>query len=173
MRPFHFSPTWRFTVILVKTHVTVPWRFRASAARGDLEKRTARVARALLFALAAYVAIIWVAGLLGDSEPKPTLPGIAILIAAAVVLPGLATKKRRLSGATGSAALRAHAARSALCAYLSLIASVGLSISGNLSHSVGQTRLRLESFCRSWSAGVGKPCAGRRVIVANKVRPTP
>jgi divalent metal cation (Fe/Co/Zn/Cd) transporter len=48
------------------------------------------------------------------------------LVAAAVVMPWLAKEKRRLSGATGSAALRADAAQSALCAYLSLIALAGL-----------------------------------------------
>jgi divalent metal cation (Fe/Co/Zn/Cd) transporter len=81
-----------------------------------------------MFALAAYVAITSVASLLGYSEPKPTLLGIAILIAAAVVMPWLAKEKRRLSGATGSAALRADAAQSALCACLSLIALAGLAI---------------------------------------------
>jgi divalent metal cation (Fe/Co/Zn/Cd) transporter len=104
----------------------VLWRFRASAARGDVEKRAARIAGALLFALAAFVAVTSVTSLLGYSEPKPTLLGIAILLAAAAVMPWLAKEKRRLSGATGSAALRADAAQSALCAYLSLIALVGL-----------------------------------------------
>ena len=108
--------------------VVVLWRFRASAAHEDAERRAARVAGALLFALAAYVAITSVASLLGYSEPKPTLLGIAILVAAAVVMPWLAKEKRRLSGATGSAALRADAAQSALCAYLSLIALAGLAI---------------------------------------------
>ena len=81
-----------------------------------------------MFALAAYVAITSVASLLGYSEPKPTLLGVGILVAAAVVMPWLAKEKRRLSGATGSAALRADAAQSALCAYLSLIALAGLTI---------------------------------------------
>src|SRR5450755_3599084 len=108
--------------------VVVLWRFRASAARGNAERRAARVAGALLFALAAYVAITSVASLLGYSEPKPTILGIAILVAAAVVMPWLAREKRRLSGATGSAALRADAAQSALCAYLSLMALAGLAI---------------------------------------------
>ena len=108
--------------------VVVLWRFRATAAHGDAERRAARVAGALLFALAAYVAITSVASLLGYSEPKPTLLGIAILVAAAVAMPWLAKEKRRLSGATGSAALRADAAQSALCAYLSLIALAGLAI---------------------------------------------
>jgi divalent metal cation (Fe/Co/Zn/Cd) transporter len=108
--------------------VVVLWRFRASAAREDAERRPARVAGALLFALAAYVAITSVASLLCYSEPKPTLLGLAILVAAAVVMPWLAKEKRRLSGATGSAALRADAAQSALCAYLSLIGLTGLAI---------------------------------------------
>jgi divalent metal cation (Fe/Co/Zn/Cd) transporter len=108
--------------------VVVLWRFRESAAHEDVEKRAARVAGGLLFALAAYVTITSVASLLGYSEPKPTLLGIAILVAAATIMPWLAKEKRRLSGVTGSAALRADAAQSALCAYLSLIALSGLAI---------------------------------------------
>jgi divalent metal cation (Fe/Co/Zn/Cd) transporter len=108
--------------------VVVLWRFRASDAHEDVEKRAARVAGALLFALAAYVAITSVMSLLGYSEPKPTLLGIAILVAAAAVMPWLAREKRGLSEATGSAALRADAAQSALCACLSLIALAGLAI---------------------------------------------
>jgi divalent metal cation (Fe/Co/Zn/Cd) transporter len=108
--------------------IVVLWRFRASDAHEDVEKRAARVAGAMLFALAAYVAIISVASLLGYSEPKSTFLGIAILVAAAVVMPWLAREKRRLSVTTGSAALRADAAQSAVCAYLSLIALAGLAI---------------------------------------------
>src|SRR5208282_5313664 len=100
----------------------------AGAAHEDVEKQAARVAGALLFALAAYVAITSVASLLGYSEPKTTLLGIAILVAAAAVMPWLAIEKRRLSRATGSATLRADAAQSALCAYLSLIALTGLAM---------------------------------------------
>jgi divalent metal cation (Fe/Co/Zn/Cd) transporter len=108
--------------------VVVLWRFRARATHEHAERQAAHVAGALLFALAAFVAITSVTSLLGYSEPKPTLLGIAILVAAAAVMPWLAREKRRLSGATGSAALRADAAQSALCAYLSLIALAGLAI---------------------------------------------
>jgi divalent metal cation (Fe/Co/Zn/Cd) transporter len=108
--------------------VVVLWRFRKGAEHGDAERRAARIAGALLFVLAIYVAVTSVTSLLGYSEPKPTFLGIAILVAAAVAMPWLAREKRRLSGATGSAALRADAAQSALCAYLSLIALAGLAI---------------------------------------------
>src|ERR1022692_4733635 len=45
----------------------VLWRFRASDAHKDVEKRAARLAGTLLFALTAYVAITSVVSLLGYS----------------------------------------------------------------------------------------------------------
>ena len=108
--------------------VVVLWRFRVSDAHADAERRAASIAGVLLFVLAGCVLATSVMALLGYSEPKPTLLGIAILVAAAVVMPWLAMEKRRLSGATGSGALGADAAQSALCAYLSLIAWSGLAI---------------------------------------------
>jgi divalent metal cation (Fe/Co/Zn/Cd) transporter len=105
----------------------VLWRFRSSAQERS-EKQVARMAAALLFILAAYVAVVSAMTLLGHREAKTTYWGIAILIGAAVIMPWLAKEKRRLSAITGSAALRADAAESALCAYLSAIALVGLGI---------------------------------------------
>ncbi|MGA8618141.1 MAG: hypothetical protein WB660_06415 [Candidatus Sulfotelmatobacter sp.] len=52
--------------------VVVLWRFRASDAHEDVEKRAARIAGALLFALAAFVAATSVTSLQGYREPKPT-----------------------------------------------------------------------------------------------------
>jgi divalent metal cation (Fe/Co/Zn/Cd) transporter len=106
----------------------VLWRFRAHGVPEQVEARASRIAGILLFVLAAYVVAVSTLTLLGYSEPKPTYLGIAILIAAAAVMPWLAREKRRLSSATGSAALRADSAQSALCAYLSLIALVGLGV---------------------------------------------
>jgi len=63
----------------------VLWRFRASDAHEDVERRAARVAGTLLFALAAFVAVTSVTSLLGYHQPKPTFLGIAILVAAAVM----------------------------------------------------------------------------------------
>jgi divalent metal cation (Fe/Co/Zn/Cd) transporter len=108
--------------------VVVLWRFRANAPQEHIERRAARIAGVLLFVLAAYVVAAVAMALLGYSEPKPTLLGIVVLIAAAVVMPWLAKEKRRLSASTGSAALRADAAESALCAYLSVIALAGLAV---------------------------------------------
>jgi divalent metal cation (Fe/Co/Zn/Cd) transporter len=108
--------------------IVVLWRFRAHAAQEQSENLAARIAAVLLFVLAAYVAVASVMTLLGHSEPKTTYLGIAILIAAGAIMPWLAKEKRRLSAITGSAALRADAAESALCAYLSLVALAGLGV---------------------------------------------
>jgi divalent metal cation (Fe/Co/Zn/Cd) transporter len=106
--------------------IIVLWRFRAHASQEQSENVAARIAGVLLFMLAAYVGVASVMTLSGHSEPKTTYLGIAILIAAAAIMPWLAKEKRRLSAITGSAALRADAAESALCGYLSLVALVGL-----------------------------------------------
>jgi divalent metal cation (Fe/Co/Zn/Cd) transporter len=108
--------------------IVVLWRFRTHAAQDQSENLAARIAAVLLFVLAAYVAMISVMTLLGHSEAKTTFLGISILIAAAAVMPWLAKEKRKLSAVTGSAALRADAAESTLCAYLSLVALCGLGV---------------------------------------------
>jgi divalent metal cation (Fe/Co/Zn/Cd) transporter len=108
--------------------IIVLWRFRAHADEEQSEKHAARIAAMLLFILAAYVVVVSTMTLLGFSEPKTTYPGISILIAAVAIMPWLAKEKHRLSAITGSAALRADAAESALCAYLALVALVGLGI---------------------------------------------
>jgi len=106
--------------------VVVYWRFRSKGSDERTEKSAARITGSLLFALAAYVALVAALALLGHSEVRPSFLGIVVLIAAAVVMPLLAQQKRRLSALTASAALRADAAESALCGYLSIIALAGL-----------------------------------------------
>ena len=116
------------SVIELASAVVVLWRFRSGPACEIEESRAARIAGALLFVLAACVATVSAASLLGYGEPKPSVTGIAILLLAAVVMPLLAREKRRLSAATGSAALRADAAESAVCAYLSVLALLGVGL---------------------------------------------
>jgi divalent metal cation (Fe/Co/Zn/Cd) transporter len=140
----------------------VLWRFRAAAPHEQVERRAARLAGALLFALAAYVAVSSALSLLGYSEPGPAPVGIVILVAALAVMPWLAKEKRSLSAATGSAALRADAAQSALCTYLSFIALVGLAVNA-IWHIVWAdpvaALLIIPLVLREgWEAMRGKPC---------------
>jgi divalent metal cation (Fe/Co/Zn/Cd) transporter len=104
----------------------VLWRFRRNAPDENTERRAARIAGVLLLILTVYVLAASAATLLGYSEARPSLLGIIVLIAAAIIMPWLAQQKSRLSALTGSASLRADAAESRLCAYLSLTALLGL-----------------------------------------------
>jgi divalent metal cation (Fe/Co/Zn/Cd) transporter len=106
----------------------VLWRFRDRLRSEQVEQLAARIAGALLFAVAAWVLGASAVSLLGYHEPQPTYLGLAVLAGAAVIMPWLARQKRQLSAMTNSAALRADAAESALCAYLSWIALVGIGL---------------------------------------------
>jgi len=108
--------------------IVVLWRFRAHAHQKQSEKHAAWIAAVLLFILAAYVTVVSALTLLGYSEPKTTYMGITVLVTATAIMPWLAKEKKKLSAITGSAALRADAAQSGLCAYFSVIALVGLGI---------------------------------------------
>jgi divalent metal cation (Fe/Co/Zn/Cd) transporter len=143
--------------------IVVLWRFRAHAVREESETLAARIAAVLLFMLAAYVAVVSVMTLLGHSEAKTTYLGIAILIAAAAIMPWLAKEKRKLSAVTGSAALRADAAESALCAYLSLVALVGLGVNAiwhvTWADPVAALAIVAVIVREGWEAMRGKACS--------------
>src|ERR1700674_2463092 len=100
------------------------WRFRFELN----DARAARIAGVLFFALAVLVVLTSVLNFLGYREAQRSLVGIGILLAAADVMPLLASRKRELAAITSSAALKADAAESALCGYMAWIALAGLSI---------------------------------------------
>ena len=106
--------------------MVVYWRFSSKWSGEQTERLAAAVTAGLLFALAAYVALVAALALLGRRDVRPSVLCITVLSVAAVVMPLLAREKRRLSAASASAALRADAAESALCGYLSIIALAGL-----------------------------------------------
>ena len=110
------------SLIELLSAAVVLWRFRFHLS----EARSARIAGVLLFVLAALVMLSSVLNFLGYREARPSLLGIGILLAAAVVMPWLANRKRRLAAIVSSAALKADAAESALCGYMAWIALIGL-----------------------------------------------
>jgi divalent metal cation (Fe/Co/Zn/Cd) transporter len=140
----------------------VLWRFNSPSRGGDAERQAARIAGGLLFVLAAIVALASVLTLLGHVQARPSPIGIALLIFAAGVMPWLAKQKRRLSTATGSAALRADAAESTVCAYLALIALAGLVINAiwrvSWADPVAALALLPMILREGWEAMKGKPC---------------
>jgi divalent metal cation (Fe/Co/Zn/Cd) transporter len=110
------------SLIELLSAAVVFWRFRFELK----EAQAARIAGALLFALAGLVVLTSVLNFLGYRDAQRTLVGIAILLAAAFVMPWLASRKRQLAAVTSSAALKADAAQSALCSYMAWIALAGL-----------------------------------------------
>jgi len=110
------------SLIELLSAAVVFWRFRFHLN----EARAARIAGVLLFALAGLVMLTSALDFLGYREAQRSLVGIAILLAAAVAMPWLASRKRRLGAITTSAALKADAVQSALCAYMAWIALAGL-----------------------------------------------
>lgn len=137
-------------------------RFYRTSRRAHAEERAAKIAGGLLFVLAAFVVLASALALLGHVEPRPSTVGIVLLIVAAVAMPWLARQKRRLSGATGSAALRADAAESAVCGYLALIALAGLVVNAiwgvRWADPVAALAPLPLILHEGWEAMKGKPC---------------
>lgn len=92
------------------------------------ERNAARWAGVLLFVLAGVVGVLAVGALVLGIRPETSRMGMGITLAALVVMPVLATLKRREARRSGNAAMAADAVQSATCAYLAAIVLVGLSI---------------------------------------------
>ncbi len=137
-------------------------RFYAPAQREHAEKRAGRIAGGLLFVLAAFVVTTSVLTLLGHVEARPSLIGVALLLLAAMIMPWLAAQKRQLSIKTGSAALKADAAESAVCGYLALIALAGLAVNAvwkvSWADPVAALALLPLILREGWEAWKGEPC---------------
>ena len=89
--------------------------------------RAGKAAGLLLYALAGVVILISVLGWVSGARPETSFVGIGITVAALVVMPILAWRKRVLARTTGNLALAADAVQSATCAYLAATTLAGLS----------------------------------------------
>lgn len=89
-------------------------------------KRINQAAGTLLFVLAAVVGFTAILAIAGKLQPEASPLGIAITVAALLVMPVLAWQKRKLALRTQNNALAADAVQSATCAYLAFITLVGL-----------------------------------------------
>jgi divalent metal cation (Fe/Co/Zn/Cd) transporter len=107
-------------------------RHEAHAQPGDTvsieirERKAARIAGCLLYALSAYVVVQAIYGLVQRHEAGTSLVGLAIAVVAAIGMPVLARIKLRIADRIGSRALRADAMESLTCGYLAWILLAGL-----------------------------------------------
>ena len=117
------------SLIEVSASLAALWRLRSDTdveRRAHAERTTLRVIGWLFLALAVYVAADSVKTLWRREIPGVSAVGIILTALSVVVMPLLARAKRRVAGALSSAALRAEAMQTSLCAYLSAITLGGL-----------------------------------------------
>jgi divalent metal cation (Fe/Co/Zn/Cd) transporter len=118
-------------VIEVTASGAAQWRLRADldhVRRERVERVSLRVIGWTFLALATYVGYDAVRALWLHERPERSLVGMVILTLSVVVMPVLARAKRRVAGALNSSALRADARQTSLCAYLSVIALIGVAL---------------------------------------------
>lgn len=96
------------------------------------ERRAAWVSALSLFALALYIVVASILAFVMRSHPESSWWGIGLAIAAAIIMPLLWQGKLRIARRIGSAALKADAACSVTCAYMSVTLLVGLSLNALL-----------------------------------------
>lgn len=79
-----------------------------------------------LFALAVYIVADSAFAFITKTQPEASWWGVGLAVAAAIIMPLLWQGKLRVAKRIGSAALKADAACSVTCAYMSLALLVGL-----------------------------------------------
>jgi divalent metal cation (Fe/Co/Zn/Cd) transporter len=122
------------SVIELVSGAILLWRLSVEA-RGEetghierAEQRAAWVVAVSLALLCVYVLATAAYGLITRSRPESSLVGVAVSIAALIVMPVLGVTKRRIASRIDSSALRGDAASSFTCGYMAgaVLLGVGL-----------------------------------------------
>ena len=114
------------SVVEVTSALVIAWRLTRGPTEAA-ERRAVRLIALSFFAIAAYVTIDAGLKLLGfDVRPEHSAVGLAITALSLVVMPALAWAKRRVATGLDSVALKADAAETQLCTYLSAVVLTGL-----------------------------------------------
>jgi divalent metal cation (Fe/Co/Zn/Cd) transporter len=119
------------SVVEVSSALIITWRLLQQTAdhhANELaERRAVRLIAITFIGIALYVTYDAVMQLLGIGEaPQRSPVGLALVAFSVVVMPTLAWAKRRVAADLGSVALRADAAQTNLCTYLSAVVLAGL-----------------------------------------------
>ena len=113
------------------------WRLTGERERPEeesAERRARRLVGASFFVLAAYIVVHSGANLLGWlPEPQPSLAGVVIVVASAVVMSALYVGKMRIAARMQSRSLRAEAVESLVCDLQDLTILIGLGLNALLS----------------------------------------
>ncbi len=113
------------SVVEVSSGLIILWQFR-HAIPESRERLALRLIGVSFFALAAYVGVQSVRGLVGPTEPATSPVGIGLAMASLVVMPWLSWAQRRTGRALSSGSVVADSKQTLLCTYLSAVLLVGL-----------------------------------------------
>ena len=104
------------------------WRIKNESAPNAeaIERRAAIISAVLLVLLCAYIIITSGIGIVRHIEAEETGLGLAVAVAAVVLMPLLAMWKRRINRELNSAALRADIAETSACGYMAAIVVAGV-----------------------------------------------
>ncbi|MBI3637204.1 MAG: cation transporter [Candidatus Rokubacteria bacterium] len=119
------------SAIEVTSGLAALWRLRQDRdeiARERAERQTLRMIGACFVLLAVYVLYEAVATLLNHRAPDHSVPGIVVAALSLIVMPVLVRAKRRVAARLQSGALEAEARQTRVCAYLSAILLLGLTL---------------------------------------------
>jgi divalent metal cation (Fe/Co/Zn/Cd) transporter len=124
------------SMIEVLSAWVVVWQFRGELRGGydeERERRALKLIGASFFVLAASVVVEAVRDLaFTEGEAEESSVGIVLAVVSLLVMPTLAWAKRRTATALGSPTLRADAAETLLCSWLSAALLAGLVLNATL-----------------------------------------
>ncbi|MBI4940268.1 MAG: cation transporter [Actinobacteria bacterium] len=103
-------------------------RLRNGKADEAKERRTLKAVAVTFWVLAAYVVIEGVRDLLDGSTPDNSVVGIVLLVLSVIIMPVLATAKRRTGERLGDQLILADAAETKICVLLSISTLLGLTL---------------------------------------------
>jgi divalent metal cation (Fe/Co/Zn/Cd) transporter len=116
------------SVIELMSATIVIWQLRGEITGQDRETRAVRLIGVTFFALAAYLTIGSIRDLATHTQPRQSIPGLAVTAAALIVMPALAIAKRHTGQQLGNRTLIADSAETAFCALTSAAALLGVGL---------------------------------------------
>jgi divalent metal cation (Fe/Co/Zn/Cd) transporter len=113
------------SIVEMSSGLIILWQFRHRMPE-TRERRALRLIALSFFALAAYVSVESVRGLLTGAEAETSSVGIAIAALSLIVMPALSWAQRRTGRQLGSPTVVADSVQTLLCTYLSGVLLLGL-----------------------------------------------
>lgn len=113
------------STVEVASGLIILWQFGHPIPE-EREQRARRLIAVSFFALAAYVTVESVRGLVQGQQPDPSVVGIVLAALSLLVMPVLSVAQRRTGRELGSGSVVADGTQTLLCTYLSAVLLVGL-----------------------------------------------